>query len=687
MKSGLNPCESEFWLDCSQFSNYIEDSSDSSFTIDLIKLISVKNAISNFVLILGRKNIPVSFKENTSSKAIDGKKIIISANITNKRDFDVAVGLALHETAHIILSDFELIKMIWMVIPSDILKLASDKKITLPSLEKFILDLYNIIEDRYIDAFIFNEAPGYQGYYVALYDKYINNEEIQSLLQSDIFRYPSIKSYLFRICNLTNIGSDNLALPNLDVIISKIDICNILRLETSQQRLDLVFEVVKIILNSLDKQNLNLLEKSKSLANPEDYFDFSEDGEDGEDTVDDTDLGTAAITEISNVFNQRDINTNSNDVVDKISNSEISNNELNDIDKVVENQRSFIKNEFPKEGLESTTSTLVDLFEKSGVDLVKINYQTEKINVKINCIVVRKLSMGLILTGNKLFPLSTFYGEKVGEGIPDPPEDINLAVKAGICLGTKLGRKLQIYNEEVIIKSIYKKSGKLYTRHLHKISYDDTNIFYKTNIEMLAKTNIHISVDASSSMIGEKWEKTITSVVAICKALSYVNNVHTTVSFRTTQDSYPYVVLAYDSNIDSISKIEQLFPYLTPNGFTPEGLAYDSIFSIFSEISPDEENRYLINFSDGEPCFSIRTGDTNIQYNGKPAVKHTRDKINKIKNCGIKVLSYFITYSDSKDDTLISFFKEMYGPDARFINVNDLLPLATTINQFLLPKA
>ena len=46
-----------------------------------------------------------------------------------------------------------------------------------------------------------------------------------------------------------------------------------------------------------------------------------------------------------------------------------------------------------------------------------------------------------------------------------------------------------------------------------------------------------LSVDASGSMSGEKWENTMTSVVAICKAVSMIQNVDVVVSIRSTQNN------------------------------------------------------------------------------------------------------------------------------------------------------
>ena len=74
-----------------------------------------------------------------------------------------------------------------------------------------------------------------------------------------------------------------------------------------------------------------------------------------------------------------------------------------------------------------------------------------------------------------------------------------------------------------------------------------TNVFQFTEIDSYKKANIHISVDASSSMGGSKWEKTMINLVSILKAVDMISNLEAQVTFRCTQDNKPYIVMAYDS--------------------------------------------------------------------------------------------------------------------------------------------
>jgi hypothetical protein len=312
------------------------------------------------------------------------------------------------------------------------------------------------------------------------------------------------------------------------------------------------------------------------------------------------------------------------------------------------------------------------------------------VSLKVDCIVVEKMTSDLVFSGANIFPLCGVM--KMGTTIPTPPEEVSKAVKAGIILGTKLGRRLQIRNEEHPIKVIRKRHGKINRRQLHEAAFDAEDLFYNVFIEEHHNASLHISVDASSSMEGKKWEKTMIAVVAICKSVSMIDNIHVTVSFRSTQVSggthLPYIILAYDSDKDNFSKIKYLFPYLTPSGFTPEGLAFSAIMNLFNNITPDEEDRYFLNLSDGEPCYILDSKETDLEINYMDEIgtSHTKIQVDKIRNNGIQILSYFIEDENIMDDNLKDNFKKMYGKDAKLIRVDEITGLAKTLNELFLQK-
>lgn len=747
MNKTISPTEAEFWLDTDRYANYIqqnlEDNSETLlFSIDMVRLSSIRKAVSNFVRILTRKNIPVYFKETGDSFNVGGETIYISATITSRQDFDVVVGQALHEAAHTLLTDFDMVKIAWTNIPHHLLQKSDSKNIRRASFEKFLHGIWNVIEDRYIDNYVFNNAPGYRGYYAALYARFWNCFEIDEYLLGDDFRFPSLKSYDFRITNFTNENTDLLALPRLDDIADVIDIAHIDRLKTTKERIQAAFKVTEIVLDCLDKQPIvgqtaqgqgSAGQKGKGMARPEDFFDFGDSESSSEpmesdkseqSSGEDVDVGKKMVEEIADVLGERDPTPEklkeNEECVKKISECDLGTHKEKQIKQMLERQRQFLTSEFPKESITPQQKKLLDLIEKHGISLVRVDAPTvlsgDDEKLKVDCIVVKEMSKDLILSGDHMFPLCGVM--QFGKEMPEPNEKNAEAVRKGISLGTKLGRKLQIRNEVNQVKVVRKKWGKINKRQLYEASFDAEDLFYKINIEEHHKASLHITVDASGSMgSGQKWFRTITAVVAICKATSMVDNVHVTVSFRTTQDCngscLPYVILAYDSNVDKFSKVRTLFPYLSPNGATPEGLAFSAIMDLFENITPDEEDRYFLNLSDGQPSYALRVPSTGlvVSYDDNVGTTHTKSQVDKIRRYGVDILSYFIeedyspykkkdikTMTDKEKEEYKKYmadlekspvrknFRKMYGKNAQFINVESIVDLARTINGLFLTK-
>ena len=113
--------------------------------------------------------------------------------------------------------------------------------------------LLNYVEDRRIDNFIYRSAPGYQGYYQAMYDKYFNSKIVDKGLQSNEKRDLDWDSYMFRIINLTNTNRDINALPGLLDIWRVLDLRNIGRLPNTQESLEIAIKIFKIVEDNLPK--------------------------------------------------------------------------------------------------------------------------------------------------------------------------------------------------------------------------------------------------------------------------------------------------------------------------------------------------------------------------------------------------------------------------------------------------
>lgn len=679
---------SDFWL---KDNNYewdwedeldaaIEEGSGTDATVDaedrlsdttarLIRLSSARRAVANYVSILTNQNIPVVFNDSAVN-CTDGKLVYISSDITKKDNFDVAVGLALHEGSHIKYSDFELFKTVWMNVPRDIYNYTEKLSISKDEVGKTCQTILNYVEDRFIDYTVHRNAPGYRGYYDALYDEYFNNKVISDALDSDMYRTLSIESYMYRIINLTNPNTNLKALPGLYDIAKELDLTNISRLTTPKHRLNVAYKIAEIVFKNINEHNQKQtgpgFDQNDSGV-PDNSNGMPGDGESGKST-DDVLGGTESTVTSDNAAVTTDVGTDAN--VSKTKQSKIA--------KSFEKQKDFLAGKIKKKKVSKREKAMLDVLEKSQIDLVPVAQEMMKASGfvgSVECILVKNMTKELILSEE--FPMS------IGANNESSRIELQKNVDAGIILGTKLGRRLQIRNEINIDKFTRRNLGKIDKRLMHELGFEtDTNIFYSTFTNKYKKVNFHISVDASASMRGPKWNRTIKLCVALAKATSMIDNVDLTISFRTTMSYNPYIVVAYNSKVDKFSKIKNLFSYLIPVNTTPEGLCFEALMKFLPKADTNT-NSYFVNISDGEPCFYYNNSSSGIafSYRDKSACEHTRTQVRKIKDSGYNIISYFVSdYDNFGIEVLRQNFKTMYGSDSHFINVENLNQIVKTVN-------
>lgn len=641
----------------------------SDTTARLIRLSSARRAVANYVSILTNQNIPVVFNDSAVN-CTDGKLVYISSDITKKDNFDVAVGLALHEGSHIKYSDFELFKTVWMNVPRDIYNYTEKLSISKDEVGKTCQTILNYVEDRFIDYTVHRNAPGYRGYYDALYDEYFNNKVISDALDSDMYRTLSIDSYMYRIINLTNPNTNLKALPGLYDIAKELDLTNISRLTTPKDRLNVAYKIAEIVFKNINEHNQKQtgpgFDQNDSGV-PDNSNGMPGDGESGKST-DDVLGGTESTVTSDNAAVTSDVGTDAN--VSKTKQSKIA--------KSFEKQKDFLAGKIKKKKVSKREKTMLDVLEKSQIDLVPVAQEMMKASGfvgSVECILVKNMTKELILSEE--FPMS------IGANNESSRTELQKNVDAGIVLGTKLGRRLQIRNEINIDKFTRRNLGKIDKRLMHELGFEtDTNIFYSTFTNKYKKVNFHISVDASASMRGPKWNRTIKLCVALAKATSMIDNVDLTISFRTTMSYNPYIVVAYNSKVDKFSKIKNLFSYLIPVNTTPEGLCFEALMKFLPKADTNT-NSYFVNISDGEPCFYYNNTSAGIafSYRDKSACEHTRTQVRKIKESGYNIISYFVSDYDSFGmEVLRQNFKTMYGSDSHFINVENLNQIVKTVN-------
>ena len=733
---------SDYWLDELNW-DLDTDSSTELSNVQLLKLSSARKAVKNYVSILSGKNIPVKFAGTTSYT--DGQTIVISSDIVSRKNFDVNVGLTLHETSHIVYSDFEMLSNIWMMIPDNIHELSERLGITKSELISYTSFVFNFVEDRYVDYMVTKSCPGYFPYYRALYDKYFDSPTIGTSLKSNLYRTSTLESYIYRMTNITNKHSDLSALPGLKRIYDTIDLKNISRLRDTKDRLECAFDVFSIILTKIEDQTrktvndqLNSLQSefdqmsnirisansssSETGDSGSETGDSGDSGDSGSETGDSGDSGSEtgdggdsgsetgdggdsgsetgdggdSGSDVGNGISSPSsklldnliggsrisINTKSkSNIIDDIGeDSDLSDSYVKRIKNSFEKQKDLLTGNVKKKKLKSNIKNQIDILEENGVEIIKVgsDFFTRRrgddgIKHTTECVFAKTVTEEF-LSDSKNFPLSIGHN-KYSEQI-----------RKGIRMGTRIGRQLQIRNQEVIEKYTRRAVGKLDRKLLKEAVIGNDNLFYTTSCTKYKKTHVHIDIDMSSSMDGTKYENSLVLLVAICKSFTMLNDVDVRVCMRAANGNRPYYAVVYDSNVDSFSKIINKFAAIGPNGTTPEGLCFEAGMKLLSKERRDT-NKLFINISDGMPYFQTIDYDNNIscRFEHEPAVEYTRGQVNKIRNLGYEIISYFV--SDSVDmyanAGTVRDFKRMYGESAEFINILNVNSIIDTLNKKL----
>ena len=712
---------SSFWMgDTLDSYSSIFDDEDLKPKVDLIALSSYRRAISNFVSILtGDPSIKVTYTTAGDSYT-DGKTVTISSKMDDKF-YDSTVGLALHEGSHIKLSDFEFLRNLETNIPKEYFNRGMMKGFSKNEILSHIKNLLNYVEDRRIDNYVFTTSPGYKGYYHSMYDKYFYAKVVDKALGTDEYTDENIDSYMFRIINLTNKNTNLNALKSLRDIWKIMDLKNINRLKSSADAFNVALEVYNIILNTIpdgiEKTDKHTGETYYQKADGSDSDSSDENGEGSDGNNDSETLSDdefdSLIDSIENgeVSDTTDHSTNSGgksielptsgksngnssggtDVGKESKKVELSERQKRLLEKAIEKQKKFMDGDIAKKKVTKKVMTDLKTVEESGMSYADVGKDLkDRYTLKATptkCIVVKNLTKALI-DSNTISMLSTYKYSRWGYRDDESPG----FVENGIRLGTILGRKLQVRGESRDTKWSRKDSGKIDKRLIAELGFGNDRVFHTTFVESYADAFLHITVDASGSMSGDKWNNTMTSVVAICKAVSMIQNVDVVVSIRSTQNNsntysrrrsgdHPIILIAYDSRVDNFNKVKSLFPYIRCSGTTPEGLCFEAVMN---EIIPSSNNResYFLNFSDGMPMF----GNEDVDYYHDTALNHTKKMIDEIKNRGIKVLSYYIDDSSYGSGDSMRDFKRMYGKDSEFIDVTSVLPVAKTMNKKFLEK-
>ena len=695
---------SSFWMD----DDFLEDDSTklAANRVDYVKMAGYKRAIGNFVrIVTGKDNIPVNFSSGNDSYT-DGKVVVISSKLDEK-EFDSTVGLALHEGSHIALTDFNVLR-VFTVGSAYVQSLVEFHKDAFnEDIDNYgsydiiakVKDLLNIIEDRRIDKFVYTSAPGYQGYYQALYDKYFNGKEIDKALKEGSKSEQTWDDYLFHICNFANPNRQLDSLPGLRDVWNTINIHNISRLKTTSEAFLLAMEVYKMVMNQVGG-----IGKAKAQAQEQ------EQGQSpiGGDQVDsEMQLGDGTNDEMGGMdpnldqpmsgsgssSSDGDADTQEGDEDEKYTPPTPAEKkaaaEKRSLDKAIQKQKDFLNGNIKKKKLSKSDAEKINAaaesnmaYEQVGGDIPNDTGNSYKGSVT-NCMVVKGITQTVI------------DSNLIGSHCSDPvrmKEYIERRnggdyIVEGIVLGTMLGKRLKTRDEDRTLKTTRMETGRIDRRLIAELGFGNDRVFNQIIHNTVTPSTIHISIDASGSMSGKKWAAAMKTSVAVAKAASMTSSLDCVISVRGSYGwgttGAPLMWVVYDSKKDKFDTIKNKFYAVQAAGSTPEGLCFQAVMK---EIIKDANGKdaYFINISDGEPGYS----DSNMSYGGEYALMHTAAQVNKMKKAGIKVLSYFVC------EDLNSYymprakeqFRRMYGSESEFIDSTNLTQLSASLNKLFVRK-
>ena len=703
---------------------------------DYFVLAQYLRAISNFVNILtGRKDIPVTYN-NKGKNATNGKEIYLSASISEK-DFDSNVGLALHEASHILYTEMEFLKdnvydkfddyMKDKVLKADGKPFANTRnKISKVGNKRGILDtksyfhtILNIVEDLYIDAMTYAEAEGYRNYYKSLYQKFFGDISIVKGFYDERFMEKNADTYLFHFCNMRNPNRNLDALPCLDKIWETLDLQNIRRLSTQQDRIDLAINIFSTILQNLDEvelcddcgkpmpqgqapqgqgqgegeqgqgQGQGQAHACKGCGREQGQGQGQGEGEGegegrgigrgilvGKMQPNPNGAGGMAVNKIElNDDSKKTSTKNGLGDVDIDSLEKLTDAEIDKLIEIMQKQLDFTLDELNKEEVDDATNENI-----KAINELDFEEKMTARDLTSNSGDVKGIKTYVLKSVKKSFldsELAYCFGLQKGRRNSD--------IEDGIRLGRMLASKIQLRNDSKTATQRRLKSGKVDSRLIYELGCDKYEIFKKITITEYTPSYIHISIDQSGSMSGSNFNEALKFSAIMASASTYIKNLRVVVSTRTcisgggeTMTGLPFIMTIFDSKVDNLNHIRNVFPCVHATGSTPEGITFEAIMN---EILVDSANSdaYFINLCDGQPGYSYHSKTTSLSYGGKMAEEHSRKQIDKMIHNGIRAMTYFIG-SSGFQAVLRTYIRNCY----QISSASQLSTIARMLNKELL---
>ena len=667
---------SSFWMD--------DDFMDNELTVgkpkaDVVKLAGYKRAIGNFVrIVTGKDDIKVSYSSGEQSYT-DGKNVVISAKLDEK-EFDATVGLALHEGSHVALTDFKVLNVVFNGTELDELYAKHKDSIGKTTFQYRIKTLVNILEDRRIDRYIYDSAPGYQGYYQSLYDKYFNSKEIDNALLSGTMAKEDWDCYEFHLTNLTNPNRQLSQLKALRSIWKTIDLANINRLTSTYDVLQLAVNVYEMICDAIGWE-VNAEKEDDSKINGNN----PQSGDNGDDSSEADDVDDSNEADDDDNLDMPIGNGNATASASDSKSQAKAEKEAKALSKAIKKQKDFLEGNISKKKLSKTEARQVNAAADASMEYASVGGDVEGYTGKgkVECMIVRGVNKEVVESGLMKGHWQNPENTKRDMRIFNQSD----YVAEGIALGTMLGKKLKTRDEDRSLKTTRLESGRIDRRLIAELGFGNDRVFNNVIHNTVTPSLIHISIDASGSMYGSKWSSSVKTAVAIAKAASMIASLDVVISLRgsyfaASSGSWagiPLMWIVFDSRKDKFSNCIDRFYGIQVDGGTPEGLCLQAVMKDILN-SANGKDAYFINLCDGEPHYS----NSGYTYSGRYAETHTATQVEKMRKSGIKVLGYYISESIYKSSA--KAFKNMYGNDSEFIDTNSLTQLSISLNRLFVRK-
>lgn len=752
----------EYWADSLDWDVWGEDvdqeDRSENYLQKVMQLSALRRAATNFVRILtGDERIGVVYSTGKDSYT-DGRTVVISAE-PNPAKFDKTVAVALHEAAHCKLTDFVFANLAFKEYPAAFQPhalhvgankaypgLEGDRWALTAQIAKDLSLIVNVLEDRRIDDYVYNTAVGYRPYYDVLYQEYWNSKEVSKALKT-IWTNPCMDSYMNRIINISNPAAweSRHLLEGMDEIYTLMDLPNIRRFNTETYRYD---KFTRTATRYTRGSGRSEYQQPSLDAVPEDWRvptagmleireechpaiyrtacailaviyrhvvesgDQPDEAEEGQpsDMAGNGDAETDSAAPGESDDSNLDLGSGPTSQPSKTGKRQEKPLNEKKLEKELDKIRKFLEGETKKKKIDRKIREEVEAMAEAESKLHRVGND--------------KLGHGRVLVTEQVseaIMASNWWAfSRPGYGVNGSnlqrywTADKMLA--AGIRRGQILAHRLAVRNEQTITTFPNQRRGGIDRRALAKLGMDIETVFNRKQLDAFRPALIHLSLDGSGSMSGERWERAFETATALLYAAHKISNLEMVISIRgqvRSDDRMAHMAIIHDSRQHSFVHWRHLGPFLHPSGGTPEGLCFEAIMDDILKAA-NEYQVYFVNISDGEPSFECspvaapkRTrrryyytpqpqdpSEKSIYYAEALAWQHTRQQVNKMREVGIRVLSYFVGgrsmwrpgHLDSIDTGSKKAFRIMYGEDASFVNVEQLSSIITTMNKLLLKR-